>query len=446
MKKYLNPDTTYSLPSELKVVEHRNQFLVIAPMTASWIVLPSEKHIEILREFSNGLSIADLTNRFPAHQEELREVVTQLEARRFCNRKVRSATSDFKTLHLYLTNKCNLSCPHCYMFSGSPNQEELTTSEILTLVKNYAEAGGKRVTFSGGEPSVHKDFDKIVEEVYALGLKVRILTNGSLFDKERIMRLAHMIDSIQISIDGFSEETNSIIRGKGHFLKALMAVDGFIKQGVNVSVGVTPPYSLLEAHIDDYAKFAKQLGDKYGSHKILIKFSEGLLEGRDVCPTQSSNQKYFNLMQELNKKLHGSNYELVSFVHAVKQNVIMDNCMFGVFAVCSNGDVYFCARVAGLQPCANVRTTPFDEIVRLSNEAEKATVIDNLKPCKSCELRYICGGGCRIDEFPNLVNRSSFANVDLDSMEGRSCPPGLKTKFYDLMIQSNPYLYSQTED
>lgn len=25
--------------------------------------------------------------------------------------------------------------------------------------------------------------------------------------------------------------------------------------------------------------------------------------------------------------------------------------------------------------------------------------MDNVIPCKDCELRYICDGGCRIDDF-----------------------------------------------
>lgn len=103
-------------------------------------------------------------------------------------------------------------------------------------------------------------------------------------------------------------------------------------------------------------------------------------------------------MMLLNKKLHGDHYELLSFIRAYSNDVIMDNCMFGVFSVTSNGDVYFCARITGLQACGNIKTTPFDEIVQLSKEAEKATCIDNLKPCKECNLKYICGGGCRIDE------------------------------------------------
>lgn len=103
----------------------------------------------------------------------------------------------------------------------------------------------------------------------------------------------------------------------------------------------------------------------------------------------------------------------------------------------------FCARIGDLKAVANVRTTEFSAIVELAKNAEKVTLISHLKPCNTCDLRYICGGGCRIDEFRSLVDRSDFYNIDYDSVPPRSCNPSMKEKFYALMIESNPYLFSE---
>ena len=81
-------------------------------------------------------------------------------------------------------------------------------------------------------------------------------------------------------------------------------------------------------------------------------------------------------------------------------------------------------------------------IYEKSKIAEEATLITNLKPCKDCELRFICGGGCRIEEFPELVKRTSFDGLDIDRISSRHCSQNLKSKFYDLMIRSNNYFYS----
>ena len=37
---------------------------------------------------------------------------------------------DEVSLHLYLTNACNLRCPHCYMNAGKTGDNELTYEEI----------------------------------------------------------------------------------------------------------------------------------------------------------------------------------------------------------------------------------------------------------------------------------------------------------------------------
>jgi radical SAM protein with 4Fe4S-binding SPASM domain len=146
-------------------------------------------------------------------------------------------------------------------------------------------------------------------------------------------------------------------------------------------------------------------------------------------------------MSELQECLYGSNYEVESFAETFYDNIIVDNCMFGIFAVASNGDVYFCAQIGDLVPIANIRTTSFAEICNESFIAEKATTISNLKPCNECELKYICGGGCRIKEFPMLTQRSTFAGFNPDNIPPRQCSMNVKNKFYDLMIRSNRYLF-----
>lgn len=240
---------------------------------------------------------------------------------------------------------------------------------------------------------MRSDFDVLVKSAFNLGLKVRVLTNGTLLSNREIESLCPCIDSIQVSVDGFSEETNAVIRGRGHFMKALRTIDELVNYGVNTSVAITPPFNLLERHLDEYARFANGLAAKYSRKNLLVKFSEGLLNGRDVCPTKEMNDRYYGLMQILQSKLHGPDYEIKSFVRSIQHNVIMDNCMFGVFAIASNGDVFFCARIGELKPVANVRTHRFSDIVALAKKAEEVTLISHLRPCNTCDLRFICGGG-----------------------------------------------------
>lgn len=431
----------YIFPQEICVVKYAEKYLIIAPEYANWIVLDSEEQLSILNYFKQGHTILEtLSNSFK--EDDVNCVVCQIEARCFCNKNIHNSVEDSRCLHLYLTNKCNLLCPHCYMLSGKSNENELTTEQITTLIYNYKTiAKGTRLTISGGEPTIRADFLEIVKYASELGLEIKLLTNGALLTKTIIETLSQYIRSVQISIDGFSEESNATIRGKNHFQKALDSLDNFIKNGVETSVAITPPYSILKLHLDDYVDFSERLVEKYKGKPFCVKFTEGLSKGRKINPSKLENEKYSKLIKTIQTKIYGLEYEFIHFVEIMSNDIINDNCMFGVFAVASNGDVYFCPEIGKLHPVANIKKDSFNDILQKSLAAEKATSVTQLESCRDCELRYICGGGCRIDEFPGISEIVSFEKVTPVKVMHRNCTSKIKNKFYDLMIKSNEYLY-----
>lgn len=445
MAKYeIDNNKKYSFPDEIKTIYHDGKILIIAPKFANWLVLETNAQLSIFRFLGMGHSINDALCCKKFNESDVNYVVTQLEAKRFCNKMVHSSTIDERSMHLYLTNKCNLFCPHCYMFSGKELESELTTSEILNLLTDYKNiAKGNSITISGGEPTSRADFDTIVKEAASMGLEVNLLTNGTLLNSERIRFLSEYLHSVQISIDGFSEESNSIIRGKGSFEKAMNAVEDFINQGVSTSVAITPPLKVLKENVDKYVRFVVSLANKYSNKNFQVKLAEELIPGRELNLSEKDRNEYFSNIRKIQEGIYGENYETESFVRLLVNDSILDNCMFGCFAVASNGDVYFCARIEDLVAIGNVRTMSMADIYKSSRYAEEATLISNLKPCNECDLRFICGGGCRIEEFPELVKRSSFMNINNSSIFTRSCDTNRKNKFYSLMIKSNPLFYKE---
>ncbi len=74
----------YSIPDEISIRHIRDSILIIAPETANWIVLSSSIELDIFN-YLKLHPIGDALNKFAV--DEVRKVVTQLEARRFCNKK-----------------------------------------------------------------------------------------------------------------------------------------------------------------------------------------------------------------------------------------------------------------------------------------------------------------------------------------------------------------------
>lgn len=435
---FIDENKKYQIPEDISIVSHKGQFLIVAPNKGNWIVLENQLQLDIIKSFKNNFSIQEVKKDFL--EEDVIKVVTQLEAKQFCsNYKTKITDGEFK-LHLYITNACNLKCPHCYMYSGKAKEDELSSEEIKDLLTEYKNLNkGLSITISGGEPSVRKDFLDILKFAKELGLKINLLTNGIYKDIGLIKEMVKYIDSVQISIDGFSEISNSKIRGENNFQKALDAAKAFTEYEIETTVAITPPMENLEAHIDDYYKFATQLIRLRGTNNIRVKFAEGITKGREINPTDSDNIQYECMIKEIERRVYGINPELISFIETLEQNTLLDNCMYGNLTIESNGNTYLCPELPSNKNIFNIRTHKLKEIYKFYIKAAKNTCVDKITPCKTCELKYICGAGCRVKFFPELHDYPAFEKECKNLV--RHCSSKIKKKFYDLMLDANEYLF-----
>ncbi|MEF8783767.1 MAG: radical SAM protein [Haloarculaceae archaeon] len=77
-----------------------------------------------------------------------------------------------------VTDDCNLSCSYCFA-SSSPGGEHRSSEEIEALLDTVADAGGRPIQFSGGEPTVRDDLPDLVERARERGIDhVEVNTNG----------------------------------------------------------------------------------------------------------------------------------------------------------------------------------------------------------------------------------------------------------------------------
>ena len=125
-------DKVYKMPVKLTTIRYEGKILIIANDTANWIVLENERQQRFF-ELLKSHSLKDALYLFNGDMSDAQGVVVQLEARQFENTEVKRVSGD--RLHLYLTNACNLRCPHCYMYAGKQFENELTTDEIKKLLK-----------------------------------------------------------------------------------------------------------------------------------------------------------------------------------------------------------------------------------------------------------------------------------------------------------------------
>lgn len=190
----------------------------------------------------------------------------------------RSPIPSLRYLELQLSDRCNLECRHCYL--GQSRHQDLSFERVLGILDQFEEIQGLRLLLSGGEPLLHPQFWKINDLLRNYDFRSVLLTNGTLITKKVAKRL--QVHEVQVSLDGMKEGHESL-RGKGTFLKALMAIDYLHEAGIQVSVATMIHKDNLK-EFDSLAGLLQSKGIK--EWNVDVPCVEGRLkENENVCPS-----------------------------------------------------------------------------------------------------------------------------------------------------------------
>ena len=435
VRKRISEDTKFTLPVKIKKVIYKEKIFVISPETASWIILENEEQWQFF-QLLTSLDLGNALKQFCGAYENAQYTVTQIVAKHFDNQLVKPKNNG-GSMQMYLTNECNMRCPHCYMFAGLKKDRELSTREIFDIISSFKKHVGNNIVFSGGEIALRTDLYEILKYSCDLGISNEILTNGTLWNADLVKKVAPLITRVQISIDGYDEVTNSLIRGKGNFSKALNAVNLFYESNVDTEISVTPYLDKkLAENYQCYIDFARMLNQKYHKANFLVKFTFDVLNGRDICVSEKQKKDYQSIVTKIYNELYGDFVDK-PFLEFHKHGGIENNCDYGNVAISADGNVCLCPIIPEMKPVGNIRVNSFDELLDIAQKARSLSNINNLSPCKDCELKYICGGECRIKHF------SGFKENDLQEIatSKRVCSQDHKNMFYDMMLKLNDEMY-----
>lgn len=329
----------------------------------NWIVLYNSRQIDFLNMLRSGKCVGDVIETVDSEEAmgDLKIVLAAIFARKFAgvNGEVtKEYLEGYKMLNIYITNACNLKCKHCFMLSGKKLENELTLEDWMKVLTSFKENGGEFVTFSGGEPLMFKNFPQIISHAHDLGLKSTVLSNGLLWSGKLIHDLALFIDEIQFSLDGVDEETNSMVRGSGHFEKVVDTIVKFANAGVKTSVATTFTYDNLNENTQTrYKNLVDLIKEKTSGKDVFFKLSKKLLPGRDVHFKAEENEKYSAIIKDIEKHVD-ENADYENFLAGHTANLVAINCGLGGISVSSDGNVYFCNRINEMESFGNVTEKP----------------------------------------------------------------------------------------
>lgn len=419
---------TYSLPKEIAIIKYDGLYLAIYTEGVLWIVLQNDEELGVFDAIRNGKNLECLFGEYS--EDAIMNVVMQIEAKKFDAPKI--SRFEENNVYIYLTNNCNQRCRHCYMYAGDVIINEVHWERWISVLNDLVEVGCAGVTFTGGEVTVYKGFGEIIKYAHEIGLSVTVLSNGILWDEKIVQSLSPFIDEIQISIDGYDSESYYSVRKYDGFDKAMNCIELFSNTDTRVSMAVTPLYENLDIFISKFELFAQELLKTYPN--VFIKLNHELIAGREVKTTEAENKEYRKKLKALVERLY-PDYYTDTFVLNYENKALRENCGFGGISIAANGDVYWCNRIHELKSTLNVFECDMKSIFEKSKRIKENTSVDNTLGCMNCEVKYICGGGCR-------MKYEGIQEIEEHFGEWRYKCEG-KEHLYEKMIRSNEYFYEK---
>lgn len=132
-----------------------------------------------------------------------------------------------RKVHIELTYRCNYKCVHCYNPHHAGFESELSLTQWISILQQLAQRGCSLITFTGGELFVRKDIAEILHTAAELGFTMRLNTNASLLNAEKLAGLETIrpfLQSFDISFYGADAESHDAVsKREGSYAKTLDA-------------------------------------------------------------------------------------------------------------------------------------------------------------------------------------------------------------------------------
>lgn len=175
------------------------------------------------------------------------------------------------------SNRCNLSCEWCFTKPYNlKNPMDLEPGLLHSFIDDLKELDVKAIALcGGGEPLMNPATPEAIEHISSLGVRVGLITNGTLLNERIIETVLRYCDYIRISIDSHEEGLWKRLHGGSAELwknlllriKQLVEFREDLRPTIGLSYLVCPENCV---QIPEAARFFKSLGVDYLAFKMVL--------------------------------------------------------------------------------------------------------------------------------------------------------------------------------
>lgn len=248
---------------------------------------------------------------------------TKLIGEYVVDKKFTDHFQQLKQVFMYITDKCNIECEQC-IYKPSINHyinEEIPLDDALALLETFQALGATKVTFLGGEPTLYghrekrKPLLKLIKETKKMGYEyVRLDSNGQAISRLLPEADFQNLDEIAFSLDGFSTETNDMLRGKGTFPKVIESIKQAIDIGYRVTVTCCVHKLLLTRDENDIYLIEKMIRfvEDLGVYQINFHdlFKAGVPMDTWTGNFDTTPEEWVVMYDEMSEKIFNNNFDI----------------------------------------------------------------------------------------------------------------------------------------
>lgn len=170
-------------------------------------------------------------------------------------------------IHYLFGNSCNLNCDFCFWDKRMAFPSLKISKKI---VDEIVKSGIKKVTLSGGEPTISKHLLLVLKLLKTAGLEVVLHTNGLRVDTLMAKKIAPLVSRVSLSLDGSTKQMGYAMRRNVSYVNHTLKLIDLFKQlhvEVNVKTLVT------KVNYKDIENIGKVLIDKPIKYWSLLEFN-----------------------------------------------------------------------------------------------------------------------------------------------------------------------------
>lgn len=184
----------------------------------------------------------------------------------------------FKYLRLSVTEVCNFKCQYCLPngYKACGEESALTVEQLRRAATAFSELGLSKIRLTGGEPTVRKDFSKIIEAIAAIPdvNTLALTTNGYRLEKRAKEWKNAGLNAVNISLDSLCQKKFQQITGHDRRDEIMRGIDAAFDAGFEkVKINAVYMKDINDEEVEAYIALTK-------NRQLSVRFIE-LMETGD---------------------------------------------------------------------------------------------------------------------------------------------------------------------